>query len=156
SKNAETDFPFRLKVTESSKSSLLELHATGAEPKSTRAFLNTLMAEYLKFKRENREKASDKTVASLAEQVKQLAGELKAHQERMYAFQMSNNVVFLQEQGSGAGSYLALLNRQLATLRTELQLLEMIKPDQWVELAGKSRQSTSTVESAPGEPSGSD
>ena len=77
-------------------------------------------------------------------QVSQLASELKGHQERMYAFQMSNNVVFLQEQGSGAGSYLALLNRQLATLRTELQLLQLLQPDQWVELAGKAKPATAT------------
>src|SRR5262245_54428384 len=51
-KDAEEGFPFRLKVAESSKSSILELDATGAEPKSTQAFLNILMAEYLKFKRE--------------------------------------------------------------------------------------------------------
>lgn len=149
-KNAEAAFPFRLKVTESSKSSLLELQATGAEPKSTRAFLDILMAEYLKFKRENRERASDRAVTSLRKDVDDLQHELKEHQERMYAFQMSNNVVFLQEQGSGAGSYLAQLNRQLATLRTELQLLQMIQPDQYVELTGKAKRDGS-AEPAPGE-----
>src|SRR5690242_20273579 len=113
SSNAATAFPFRLKVAESSKSSILELRATGAEPVSTRIFLNALMTEYLKFKREIREGASDRAVASLATQVSELAADLKAQQEKMYAFQMSNNVVFLQEQGSGAGSYLALVNRQL-------------------------------------------
>jgi capsular exopolysaccharide synthesis family protein len=130
-------FPFKLKVTESPKSSILELHATGSEPLSTRAFLNALMSEYLAFKRENRVQASDRAVASLATQVNELAAELKAQQERMYAFQMSNNVVFLQEQGSGAGTYLAALNRQLAGLRTELRLLQLARPEQWVELATK-------------------
>ena len=48
SSNAATAFPFRLKVAESSKSSILELRATGAEPVSTRIFLNALMTEYLK------------------------------------------------------------------------------------------------------------
>jgi capsular exopolysaccharide synthesis family protein len=144
SKNMATAFPFRLKVTESSKSSILELRATGAEPGSTRLFLNAVMAEYLKFKREIREKASDRAVASLAKQVNELAAELKAQQEKVNAFQLSNNVVFLQEQGSGAGSYLALLNRQLATLRTELQLLQLIKPEQWMELGPRTRVPGST------------
>src|SRR5439155_265914 len=44
-----------------------------------------------------------------------------------------NNVVFLQEQGSSAGSYLAQLNRQIATLRTQLQLLQRLDPEQWVD-----------------------
>ena len=70
SKNAEPDFPFRLKVNESSKSSILELHATGAEPKPTRAYLNVLMDEYLKFKRESRVNASDRAVTSLKSEVK--------------------------------------------------------------------------------------
>src|SRR5256885_14331334 len=108
------------------------------------------MAEYVKFNRESREKASDRAAASLLTEVSELADKLKEHQERMYAFQMSNNVVFLQEQGSGAGSYLALLNRQLATLRTELQLLQLIQPDQYVELGAKSR-SVGPTEPAPGE-----
>lgn len=141
--NAATAFPFRLKVAESSKSSILELRATGAEPVSTRIFLNALMAEYLNFKREIRESASDRAVASLAKQVKELAADLKAQQEKMYAFQMSNNVVFLQEQGSGAGSYLALVNRQLAALQTELQLLQSIRPEQWLELGGRAKPNES-------------
>jgi len=150
---AEESFPFRIKVTESSKSSLLDLYATGAEPKSTRAFLDALMAAYLNFKRESREKTSDRAATSLRKEVNELATELKQYQEKMYAFQMSNNVVFLQEQGSGAGGYLALLTRQLATLKTELQLLEAIQPDQWVEV--KPRPATST-EPPPGEASAQD
>src|SRR5215475_5258923 len=121
-------FPFKLNVAESSKSSLLELHARGSEPKSTQLFLNTLMAEYLNFKKESREKTSNRAVQSLAREVNGLANELKQQQEKVYQFQMSNNVVFLQvqDQGNSAGNYLALLNRQLATLKTELQLLQMV------------------------------
>ncbi|HTL58621.1 MAG TPA: polysaccharide biosynthesis tyrosine autokinase [Candidatus Limnocylindrales bacterium] len=138
-KKAAEEFPFRLKVSESSKSSILELRATGTEPNSTQLFLKELMAQYLSFKREIREGASDRAVASLAKQVNSLASDLKGQQERMYAFQLTNNVVFLQEQGSGAGSYLAQLSRQLATLQTELQLLQSVQPEQWVELGSKPR-----------------
>lgn len=126
-------FPFKVKVVEASKSSILELRAVGAEPASTRAFLNYLMEEYLSFKKEAREKTSDRTVASVAAQVNQLARELEAQQEKLHAFQSSNNVVFLQEQGNSAGSYLALLNRRLANLRTELRLLRSLQPEQWIE-----------------------
>jgi len=91
------------------------------------------MEEYLTFKKESREKASDRTVATVAAQVTQLARELEAQQEKLHAFQASNNVVFLQEQGNSAGSYLASLNKQLATLRTELRLLQSLQPEQWIE-----------------------
>src|SRR5205823_14562702 len=63
----------------------------------------------------------------------QLKGELEVQQEKLHAFQASNNVVFLQEQGNSAGSYLASLNKQLAALRTELRLLQLLEPEQWVE-----------------------
>jgi succinoglycan biosynthesis transport protein ExoP len=149
-KDLDEAFPFKLNVAESSKSSLLELHARGSEPKSTQLFLNTLMDEYLNFKKESREKTSDRAVASLAREVNELAGELKKQQEKVYQFQMSNNVVFMQDQGNGAVNYLALLNRQLATLRTELQLLQLIQPDQWVELNARGRQNGG-VEPAPGD-----
>src|SRR5205085_1718438 len=124
-----------------------------------RLFLNALMAEYLEFKRKIRGEASDRAVTSLAKHVKEVAAELKAQQEKVNAFQTNNNVVFLQEQGSGAGSYLALLNRELATLRTELQLLQLIeKPDQWVELGARTRPNNpnAPTEPPPGEGSQQD
>ncbi len=149
-KKLDGSFPFRLKVTESSKSSLLELQAKGAEPKSTQLFLNTLMAEYLNFKKESREKTSNRAVAGLTQEVNELANQLKKEQEKVYEFQMSNNAVFLQDQGNGAVNYLGSLNRQLATWRTELQLLQMIQPDQWVEMNAKGHQITA-AEPPPGD-----
>ena len=128
-----TPSPFRIKVTEASKSSILELHAIGPEPVSTRAFLDQLMTEYLNFKRESREKSSDQTVASVNAEIKELASELEAQQTKLHAFQSSNNVVFLQEQGNSAGNYLASLNKHLANLRTELKLLQLLQPEQWIE-----------------------
>jgi capsular exopolysaccharide synthesis family protein len=145
-------FPFKLKVTESSKSSMLELQARGSEPKSTQLFLKTVMDEYLNFKKESREKTSNRAVQSLAREVNKLADELKNQQGRVYEFQMSNEVVFLQDQGNSAANYLASLNRQLANYRTELQLLQMIQPDQWVELNARGHQNGApAVEPSPGD-----
>src|SRR5256886_381720 len=135
--SAPPRFPFDVKVLEGAKSSTLALRVIGAEPASTRAFLDCLMEEYLSFKKESREKTSDRTAASLAAEVTQLKGELEAQQEKLHAFQASNNVVFLQEQGNSAGSYLASLNKQLATLRTELRLLQSLQPEQWIEAGHK-------------------
>lgn len=131
---APPPFPFSVKVLEGAKSSTLEVRAIGTEPVSTRAFLNCLMEEYLSFKKEAREKTSDRTTSSLDAEVARLKSELEAQQEKLHAFQASNNVVFLTEQGSSAGSYLASLNKQLAILRTELRLLNLLQPEQWVEL----------------------
>lgn len=135
-------FPFKVKVVEGAKSSTLELRVIGADPAATRAFLDSLMESYLVFKKETREKTSDRTVASVAGEVRQLEKELEGQEEKMHQFQVSNNVVFLQEQGNSAGSYLALLNKQLATLRTELRFLQALKPDQWVEMQASHKDTT--------------
>ncbi len=139
--------PFAVKATEASKSSILELRATGTDPAATRAFLNCLIDEYFAFKKENRQKASDETLTSVTGEVHQLAEELKAQQAKLHAFQSTNNVVFLQEQGSSAGSYLGQINRQLATLRTQLQLLQRLDPEQWMDV--ESRRATGSSGEAP-------
>ncbi len=125
--------PFKLKIAEGSKSSVLDLRATGREPMATQAFLNSVIDEYFAFKKENREQASDQTVSSIASELRELEKRLEAQQEKLHAFQVANNAVFLQEQGNSAASYLAQLNRQIATLRTQLRLLERLAPEQWIE-----------------------
>jgi succinoglycan biosynthesis transport protein ExoP len=131
--NTNAPSPFKVEVTEAGKSSILELRAVGPEPASTQAFLDYLMAEYLSFKRESRQRTTDRTVTSVRREIAELAKELEAQHEKLYAFQSSNNVVFLQEQGNSAGNYLALLNRQTANLRNELRLLQLLQPEQWIE-----------------------
>jgi polysaccharide biosynthesis transport protein len=125
--------PFQVKVLEGAKSSTLELRAIGKDPSATRKFLDCLMAEYLNFKQESRGHASSLAASSLDAEAAQLKGELTAAQNKLQAFQASNNVVLLQQQGSGAENYLAALNRQLAVLRTEQRLLDSLKPEQWVQ-----------------------
>ncbi|MBU6410219.1 MAG: polysaccharide biosynthesis tyrosine autokinase, partial [Verrucomicrobia bacterium] len=88
---------------------------------------------YLNFKMEARDHASAQAASSLNAAAAQLKGELAASRSELQSFEASNNVVFLQQQGSSAQSYLASLNRQLATLRTEQKLLDSLKPEQWVE-----------------------
>jgi succinoglycan biosynthesis transport protein ExoP len=150
--NGKDDFPFKLQVRESPKSSILELQAIGREPKSTRAFLDHVMAEYLEFKKQVRSKTADRALSSVSDQVRELSGELQAQQEKMHAFQVSNNVVLLQEQGNSAASYLGSVNKQLALLQTELQLLKMLEPEQLLEIGAKPRSNLSG-EALPGEAS---
>ncbi len=134
---AEAAAPFSLKVTEGSKTSTLDLWASGPDAAATRAYLNCVLETYFLFKKEAREKASDQALTSVNGDVRQLAEQLKAQQARLHDFQSSNNVVFLQEQGSSAASYLAQLNRRISTLRTQLELLERLDPDQWIDVESR-------------------
>lgn len=131
--NAPSPAPFDVKVNQGAKSSTLDLRATGRNAAATRKFLDCLMAEYLQFKKESSDNASARVATSLNTGAAQLKKELAAAQTQLQDFEASNNVVFLQQQGSSAQNYLATLNRQLATLRTELKLLDSLQPEQWTE-----------------------
>jgi capsular exopolysaccharide synthesis family protein len=133
SHNASAPIPFNVKVDQGAKSSTLDLKATGQDPVATRRFLDCLMMEYMNFKSESSVNASGQAASALNAEAAQLKGELAGAQAELQNFQASNNVVFLQQQGSSAQGYLAALNRQLATLRTELKLLDSLKPEQWAE-----------------------
>jgi len=50
----------------------------------------------------------------------------KLAEQALLDFQKENNVVFLEEQGNSAGRYLVSLNSQMATLKTEAQLLKLL------------------------------
>jgi succinoglycan biosynthesis transport protein ExoP len=150
---SQTNFPFMLEVNDSAKSSVFELRAVGNEPESTRMFLAMVVDEYLAFKRETRESTSGRTLTSANAQVRELEQALEREQSKMYAFQQSNNIVFIQEEGNSAGSYLAAINRQLALLRTENQLLELIQPEQFLEMAKNPANNLPPDETLPGQAS---
>src|SRR5882724_11418476 len=130
---APPPIPFNVKVDEGAKSSTIDLRVTGPKPVSTRKFLDCLMRAYLDYKKEAVDQASGQAAGSLSAEGAQLKNELEQAQAKLHAFQESNNVVFLQQQGAGAENYLATLNRQLAILRTELRLLDSLKPEQWLQ-----------------------
>jgi len=128
-----TAVPVKLNVTVSPKTTIFVLRALGAEPLYTQAYLQACMEEYGNFKKEMRSQTSETTLASITEELSRLERDLHKGEDELLNFQVSNSVVFLQEQGNSAGSYLALLNRQLADQRTELQLLNMLTLDQNLE-----------------------
>ena len=93
------------------------------------------MEEYQAFRKGVRQQKSDVTLTSITEQVNQQNRRSRNQQERLQRFLGSNNVVLLQEQGSSAGAYAARLSKQLASLRTEMKLLELITPEQLAQAA---------------------
>ena len=125
----------KLDVRENLKTAIIDLRATGPESEITQAYLNQIMQQYMEFRKEVREKTSDTTLAKITEQVKSLQTELNEKQAKLHAFQTSNNVVFLQEQGSSASSFLGKIERQRADMVTELNLLNIVTPEQLTEIA---------------------
>jgi capsular exopolysaccharide synthesis family protein len=99
------------------------------------------MEEYISLKREMRSQTSDNTVAGLTEEVLPLKRELKEADDELVAFQSTNSVVLLQEQGNTAGSYLAMLNQKLAAVKSEYELLKALTLEQNLE---RRQQNTSS------------
>jgi polysaccharide biosynthesis transport protein len=121
-----------LRVSVLPKTSIFLLQGTGDEPRYTQAFVQACMEEYVNLKKDMRTQTSDTTIAGLTEEVLRLKKELAQCDAAMVAFQTSNSVVLLEEQGNTAGSYLATLNQRLRGLKSEYGLLQTLTLDQSV------------------------
>src|SRR5580658_4903732 len=122
--------PVSMKVTVVPKTSIFLLQGTGDEPRYTQAFVQACMEEYVNLKKDMRTQTSDLTIAGLTEEVLRLKKELVQCDAEIVAFQSSNSVVVLQEQGNNAGTYLAGLNQRLNGLKSEYALLQTLTLDQ--------------------------
>ena len=114
----------KVSVRETPKSSVVVVEASGSDPDYVQAYLDGLLTQYIQFKKELRKLVSGDTLASVSEQVLRMNRELKADQDALTAFEQSNNLAILQEEGAAAGSYLVKLQTQLSDYQIESQLLE--------------------------------
>lgn len=123
--------PFQLTIVSSPKNSVLNLEAKGRSPAATRAFLDAVITRYLELKNGSHQQSSSGALAGLTEQIKTVEGQIKAQQEQLTAFEMSNNIAYLTEHGLSAGSHLSRLDELLSDLRTEHRMLELLTPEQF-------------------------
>lgn len=121
--------PVEVQMRQAAKSAVYTLTATGPTPQYTRAFLDALMHTYTEYKRDIRKSISGDTLASIAQQVQASERDLKEAQDIFSAYQRSNNLAILQQEGMVAGTYLAQLRTRLADLELEAKLLSMAFPN---------------------------
>src|SRR5664280_111174 len=145
----------KLKVTQAPKSSVFVVEASSSDPAYTQAYLDSLMNEYLDYKRNVRKLVSGDTLASISEQVLRLERDLKANQDALTTFERTNNLAVLEQEGTIAGSYLARLKTQLSDYQLESQLLEATALEQDLAGSGKTNSIGSLLESLGGTQSGS-
>lgn len=129
--------PVRLFANIIPKTSIFAVTAQGLQPQQSKAYLDAVMDEYIAYRRSLRSDKSDVTLSAITDQVVDLEKALRQAEEQLFEWQKENNLVFLQEEGNSAGVYLAQLNRQLANLRTEYQLLETLSLEQNLERQGQ-------------------
>lgn len=127
------DIGASLSVQQEPKASIFILRVTSPDPKYSQLYADACMSEFLEFKREMRGETSQRTVDAVAKQLTELEKSIADLDTKIFQFKQENNLVFLQEQGNYVGTYLVDLNKQLAELKKEAQLLDLMNIDQTLE-----------------------
>ena len=122
-----------LSVAQQAHTSIFIFQATGDQPDYTQALLDATMQEYINAKKEMRSSKSDNTLSAITNELKILEKELKAGDEALVDFLKKNNLNWVREQTSSAGSYLSGIEAKLATLNTEYELLRRLSVDQNID-----------------------
>jgi succinoglycan biosynthesis transport protein ExoP len=123
-----------LKVKLLPLTSIFFFSATGAEPRYTQRLLDATMDEYIATKKEMRSSKSETTQTAILDEISQIERETGQTEDALLEFQRKNNIGFLQQEGNSAGDYVAKLNRQLADLKTQYNLLNSLNVDQIIDL----------------------
>lgn len=117
----------RLSVNQRPEASIFQLQAEGGEPDFTQKFLDAVMEEYQSFRREMRSETTENTLLAVTEQLFRLEEEIEMLENTVVEFQKKNNLIFLKEQDTSTGAYLARLTTQQAELKTRLLILENLQ-----------------------------
>lgn len=121
------DSSIQISVRQSADANIFILTAHGREPKYTQYFLDALMYEYLNYKKERRSETSQETFLIIMDKVLEYQQQIEDLEQQKLEFQKQNNIVFLQERGNNAGTYLAELNNRASALRNQLRQLNQIE-----------------------------
>jgi polysaccharide biosynthesis transport protein len=132
-----------LTVAQKPRTSIFDLQAIGSTAEYTQAYLNALMQKYLDFKKGMREDQGHNVTTAITEQLVSVEKDLRNGEDEMLEFQKQNNIGFIQEEGNSAAAYLVRLNQQLASLKTEYDLLSLLDLDQNLDRTQKIRPDAS-------------
>ena len=121
---AAAAYKMKVQVTQIPKSTVFEVVAIGPEPAYTQAFLETLMNEYLAYKRNVHKEIAGGTEASISKEVNDFETEMRDKEKTLSRFKSTNDLAVLEEEAKGAGSYLAALKSRLSEYELELKILD--------------------------------
>ncbi len=113
--------------------SIFSLTARGDDPTYTRALLDATLDEYLAFRRDERLARTDNARSDVADELVRIERDLQAARDALIEFQRQNNLPAIEEAGNDAARYLAELNRRLAEVERESELLRLLDVDQNIE-----------------------
>lgn len=112
------------------RTTIFTIKGVGANPEYTQKFVDAVVAEFVEFRREDRNKLVGDVSGSYEERVNRVKLDLQEHQAALQAFQAKNNMPFWTDQLQQSAEFLSNLKTKQAQLQTELQRLEHLTPDQ--------------------------
>ncbi|HWB61406.1 MAG TPA: polysaccharide biosynthesis tyrosine autokinase [Chthoniobacteraceae bacterium] len=127
------DMKVKLEVKQQPQASILILNAISSSSAYSQAYLDALMEEYENTKKEMHLQTSQTTLTAITGELKTLESSLQDDEAELLNFRKENNIGYLQEEGTSAGTYLAGLEKKLATLKTEYDLLSRLGVDQNID-----------------------
>jgi capsular exopolysaccharide synthesis family protein len=134
-----------MNVTVIPKTTIFVLRATGEDPQYVQQFLQAAMEEYINFKKEMRAQTSDTTLAGLTEEILRLEKEARNSDEALSAYQATNSIVMMEEQGNTTGKRLAVLTQRLAETRSEYELLQSLTAETAMDPQSQPKTSTTSA-----------
>ncbi|MEI6535469.1 MAG: hypothetical protein WCN98_09030, partial [Verrucomicrobiaceae bacterium] len=113
-----------IRVTQTKGSSILNVAGVGEEPKFTRIFLDSLLVEFIAFRREMIEKSVGTAMNKVIEEVLSREKAVKEKSDALNSFLKNNDLVVFEGDRNQAATYLRQLQGSLYLYQTELKLME--------------------------------
>ncbi len=121
---------FEFSSRDSLRNQALTLTAKGEDPLLVQEYLDAVMESYLEYKRELRQQTSETTFESLTNQLANLDKEIQFLRDGISNFRATNNVVMLEQVGSGRAQELGVINMELNRNTRLLNALNQMTPEQ--------------------------
>ena len=111
-------------------SSVINLECRGTDSAYARAYLDSLLDEYINLRREMRVRVSENTLDALTVEISRAQKRLAASEFELKEFENSNHVVVLEDGRNNSAAYVRELKSKMADLKTELTLLQRLNIEQ--------------------------
>jgi capsular exopolysaccharide synthesis family protein len=113
-----------IKVVQTRGSSILNVLATGSESEYVTLYAESLLDEYMAFRKEMIESSATTAMNRIVEQVLQMEKKFMEAQADLEVFLKENDIVIFEGDRNQSALYLAQLKQNLNTYETELKLME--------------------------------
>ena len=128
-------------LTATHSDGILNLMATGRDPKYTQRYLQEIVRAFFKSRNDERQQVGNEGYTAMGSQSDKMRQVMSDDDAAMIAFQHEHNVVFDKDGATEADIALAALRQKLATLQDEASTFALMTPEQGLKgTAGATRQ----------------